>query len=71
MQRVDAKGAAANAGLRENDLIVEFAGTPVHMPRDLQDVVEQTPIGSKVAVKVRRGNEVIVLDVLMQALGKQ
>jgi len=70
VQRVDAKGAAATAGLRENDLIIEFAGTPVHMPRDLQDVVEQTPIGSKVAVKVRRGNDVIVVDVLMQALSK-
>jgi len=70
VQRVDAKGAAAHAGLRENDLIVEFAGTPVHMPRDLQDVVEQTPIGSKVPVKVRRGSDVIELEVLMQALTK-
>jgi len=50
-------GPAAAAGITNNDVIVEFAGTPVRSPGDLQDVVEQKPIGSTQEVVVIRGGK--------------
>ena len=44
---VRAATAAAAAGLEEGDVITEFAGMKIRSKRDLQDIVEQRPIGSK------------------------
>ncbi len=55
---VIAESPAEKAGLRTNDVIVEFAGQRVRGPRDLQDVVEVEPIGSDQPLKIlRRGTE--------------
>jgi serine protease Do len=59
-------GAAAAAGIQVNDVILEFGGAPVRMPRDLQDIVEQSPTGSKLPVTIRRDGQVITLDVVLQ-----
>ncbi|MEO8496242.1 MAG: trypsin-like peptidase domain-containing protein [Planctomycetota bacterium] len=59
---------AAEAGITNNDVIVEFAGTPVRSPGDLQDVVEQKPIGSTQEVVVLRAGERIRRPVKMVAL---
>jgi serine protease Do len=61
-------GPAADAGIANDDVIVEFAGTPVRSPGDLQDVVEQKPIGSTQEVVVIRAGERIRRDVKMVAL---
>ncbi|MBI2479219.1 MAG: trypsin-like peptidase domain-containing protein [Planctomycetia bacterium] len=61
-------GPAAEAGITNDDVIVEFAGTPVRSPGDLQDVVEQKPIGSTQEVVVLRAGERIRRQVKMVAL---
>jgi len=57
---------AEAAGLKINDVIVEFAGQRTLGPRDLQDEVEQKPIGSQQALKVMRGGEAVSLTVTLQ-----
>ncbi len=59
---------ADEAGIENNDVIVEFAGIPVRSPGDLQDVVEQKPIGSTQEVIVIRSGERITRSVKMVAL---
>lgn len=68
VRRILNGGAAAEAGIQEDDVIIEFAGQPVRMPRDLQDVVEQSPIGSKQELKVQRGGEIITLEVTLKPI---
>ena len=45
---------AAAAGVKPGDVIVEFAGKPVGNPQELQQAVEQAPIGSKQSLAVMR-----------------
>jgi serine protease Do len=61
-------GPAAEAGITSDDVIVEFAGIPVRSPGDLQDVVEQKPIGSTQELVVLRGGERVRRQVKMVAL---
>lgn len=65
VRRVAPDGAAAKAGIATDDLITDFAGVPVRMPRDLQDIVEQSPIGSTQAVKVLRDGQPLELSVTL------
>ncbi len=51
---VTANGPAAKAGLRRGDMIVEFAGTPLAIPKDLQALVEATPAGNPQVIAVDR-----------------
>jgi len=59
---------ADKAGLRTNDVIVEFAGERVRKPRDLQDVVEQKPIDSEQVLKVMRDGKPIAVTVTLKPL---
>src|SRR5712691_3547568 len=45
---------AERGGMRANDVIVEFDGTALEGPRDLQRVVSTTPVGKKVRVTLLR-----------------
>jgi serine protease Do len=56
------------AGIQVNDVIVEFAGERTPGPRDLQDLVEQKPIGSQQAIKVMRGGAAVSMSVTLQEL---
>jgi serine protease Do len=47
--------AAAKAGIRDGDVIVEFNGKKVSDSRNLQLLVAQTPPGTKVSLRVLRG----------------
>lgn len=51
---VDEESPAAKAGLRSNDLIVEFDGERVRGVRQLQRLVSETPAGRPVKVVVTR-----------------
>jgi serine protease Do len=62
---------AEQAGLKTNDVIVEFAGERVLGPRDLQDVVEQKPIDSQQTFRVMRKGESVELNVTLEALPEQ
>ena len=65
---VVANGPAEAAGLRVNDVIVEFAGERVRGPRDLQDVVEQKPIDSQQSLAVMRNGKKLPLKVTLKTL---
>jgi serine protease Do len=45
---------AAEAGLREGDVIVDFNGVKVHNPRELQEVVERSTLNTKQRANVLR-----------------
>ena len=59
---------AADAGLKKDDVIVEFAGTRVWTPRDLQAAVEQKPIDSIQQMKIIRGGKPNTLRVVLKEL---
>ena len=51
-------GPAEKAGIDAGDVVIEFNGRPVNLMRDLPRIVAETPVGSKVPVKVlRKGKE--------------
>src|SRR5258706_403027 len=49
------KGASDKAGLKDGDVIIEFNGKKVNDPRNLQLMVAQTAPGTKVSVRILRG----------------
>jgi serine protease Do len=59
---------AALAGLKPDDIIVEFAGIPVHSQGELQEAVEQQPIGSKQTVVALRKGERKSFTVTVEAI---
>lgn len=59
---------AAEAGLQEQDVVLEFDGTPVHKPRDLQEVVERSKPGERYKIKVLRDGKVLELSVVLKPL---
>ena len=61
--QVIAGSAADRAGLKQLDVILEFAGETVRSPESLQEVVERKPVGSFQEVKIRRGDEEMTLQV--------
>jgi len=48
---------AARGGLRANDVVVSFDGTPVEAPKDLQRLVAVTPVGTRVRLGVLRNGQ--------------
>jgi len=50
-------GPAAKAGIEQGDIITEFDGSDVKESTDLPRLVARTPIGKRVSVTVRRGND--------------
>ena len=54
---------AAAAGVKTGDVIVEFAGKPVANPQELQQAVEQAPIGGKQPLTVMRDGKRTTLEV--------
>jgi serine protease Do len=60
---VQPNAPAAAAGMKPGDVVVEFAGTPVKNPQELQQAVDQSPIGKKQAVTVIRDGKRTTLEV--------
>ena len=54
---------AAVAGMKPQDVVVEFAGQPVHSPRQLQAVVGRAPLGSTQPLVVLRDGKRVTLQV--------
>lgn len=49
---------AANAGLRSGDVIVEFDGKPVKSPKQLTEMVADTPVGKATSIKYVRDGRI-------------
>lgn len=60
---VDEGSAAAKAGAKEGDLVVEFDGERVRSARQLTRLVQETPSGRMVKMSVLRGSARQTLDV--------
>jgi serine protease Do len=59
---------AAKAGLESDDVIVDFAGTAVRSPGDLQEAVERKEVGSTQKINVIRRGKRVTLDVTTTSL---
>jgi serine protease Do len=60
---VNEQGPALKAGLQRGDVIVQFDGKEVQTVSELRNRVAQTPVGSKVALKVLRDGQEKLLTI--------
>jgi serine protease Do len=59
---------AAKAGVQPGDVILRFAGQAVNDPRELQSIVEKSPIGSSQPMVLLRDGKQITLNVTCREL---
>jgi serine protease Do len=64
------KSPAAEAGVQQADVIVSFNGTSVKEPRELQELVERTPIGQERPLTIVREGKEQTLNLVAKALPK-
>jgi serine protease Do len=68
VSRVMENSPAAQAGVREGDIIVQFAGTPIDFSSELPHVVGRTPVGVEADMRVVREGEEMTLKVTIGEL---
>jgi len=68
IDRVVPDGPASKAGIKAGDLIVEFNGTPVENFDHLRHLIFKSAVGSKVKVKVRRGDENLDFEPVLEEM---
>jgi serine protease Do len=59
---------AAKAGVQPGDVILKFAGQEVNTPRELQDTVERSPIGSSQPMVLLRDGKQMTINVTCKEL---
>ncbi|WP_235963178.1 M20/M25/M40 family metallo-hydrolase [Tautonia rosea] len=59
--------AAAKAGLTGGDIIIGFAGKPVGTIYDFMEGLNEAKPGDRVAIEVRRGDETLTLEAVLDA----
>jgi hypothetical protein len=59
--------AADKAGLTEGDIIVGFAGKPVGTIYDFMEGLSESKPGDRVSIEVRRGDETLTLEAVLDA----
>ncbi|MHA7262512.1 S1C family serine protease [Arthrobacter sp. TMN-37] len=62
---VEAGSPAADAKLREGDIITKVGDSPIGDPQSLTAAVRMQPVGETVPVEVRRGGESLTIDVTL------
>jgi len=65
---VGADSPAAKAGLKTGDIIEQFAGQSVNEPRQLQNIVERSPIGGTQNMKVLREGKEMDLGIVCKEM---
>lgn len=65
ISEVDAGGPAAEAGLRQGDVIVAIKGQPVKETRTVIDTISGMAPGTKVEIEVRRDGKPLTLNVTL------
>lgn len=59
---------AAQAGIREGDVIISVAGTATNSVADLRSVVESQSVGARVDVVIQRNGRTITVPVVLQEM---
>jgi serine protease Do len=59
---------AGEAGIKEGDVILDFAGVAVHNPRELQEVVERAELNSKQPARILRDGKPLTINIVAKAL---
>lgn len=59
-------GPAEKAGVKKNDIIVEFDGKKVSKDNPLARLIADKAVGDKVTVKIRRGDKEVSLQVMLE-----
>ncbi len=54
---------AAVAGLNQEDIVIGIDGQSVTTVEQLQQMVEESEVGGRLRLKVRRGNQTVTLSV--------
>ncbi|HVU37265.1 MAG TPA: PDZ domain-containing protein [Opitutales bacterium] len=67
VQTVPADSAAARAGLRAGDLVLQINGTPVASVEDVQRLLQSTKPGQTIQLGVLRNGQPVNVSVLLQA----
>lgn len=63
-------GPADKAGLKQGDILTHFDSKAIKQPKDLPKIVDKTPVGKKVIVKVLRNKKPKQLTISSQPLQK-
>ncbi len=71
VREVVADSPAYKAGLKKNDVIVEFDGLAINNSRKLPKEVVYTRAGEEVSLKLVRGGETLTLDVILEPFPEQ
>lgn len=61
---------AADAGLKDGDVIVDYNGVKVHSPRELQEVVERSVLNTKQKANIMRDGKAMTIEVTARSLPK-
>jgi serine protease Do len=59
---------AAEAKMKDGDIITKFAGKEVHSPKDVQEMVERAPLNKSQPVEVVRDGKHVTLNVTVKSL---
>ncbi|MCX7806142.1 MAG: S1C family serine protease, partial [Planctomycetota bacterium] len=65
VQRVVPDSPAARAGIREGDIIVALGAAKISSWNDMLDAIRKTKVGEQVSVRIRRGDQEMLLTVTM------
>jgi serine protease Do len=66
--KVISDSPALAAGIKNEDIILSFNGTPINKNSDLPPIVASTPVGSSVPVEILRGGKKMTLQVTIGKL---
>jgi serine protease Do len=62
---LSANGPASKSGLRSGDVISEFDGKPVRTPKQLTEIIADTPVGKTVKLKFTRGGQLMSTSITL------
>lgn len=71
IDRVFPDSPAAAAGLQEQDVLLNFAETPLETATDLQQAVERSPIASQYRIDLLRNGKPLSVQVTLQEMPKE
>ncbi|MDP7057392.1 MAG: PDZ domain-containing protein, partial [Nitrospinaceae bacterium] len=71
VREVVADSPAYKAGLKKNDVIVEFDGQVISSSRKLPKEVVYAPAGEKVSLTLVRGGETLSINVILEPFPEQ